>query len=301
MKRVPPSLLPIAAAAALVLGCGSLSFEPLSGGSGAGNPGNTVVSSAQVVLSLSAQGTQNQVIGKSALLAKTTITLDTPQTIIVPDRGGIFFRLTQVTLSNVEPLFMLDSTIRPDSLLRNMKEPPPGLSWDSNCILLYGPHELDAVGGGIDSGEGMLRLPVARYTGIGIGFHEFNNTFPHRPPPPEVSRISMRGTFLWGGSLHALIIDINYNYAHEPCVQRFWFGGGLFTLSTEDTTHLELRFEAEKWFSSVDFGNALGTGMLLFDPAGALRITDGFPNPVVQSILSAISADFFASGRLVVY
>jgi hypothetical protein len=290
-----------AGAGALLCCCSSLSLDPvpLAGGSGAGNPGGTVVSAASVELSMVATGGGDQVLGIAGPLLKTGSVLDSTGSITVTDKGGLRLTLTQVVLSNVEPRFMLDSALRPDSLLSHMAEPPSGLSCDSNSIMLNGLHAFDAVEGKIDSADGQLRLPVARYSGIGIGFQEYHNSYQYPQPPPEYSRITMRGSFLYGGAMHDIIIEINYS--PQPCRQQFRFGGGLFTLMAGDTTHLELQLAADTWFADVDFAAALANGSLYFDPWGALRITDGCYNPCVWGIQSSIATDFFASGRLVVY
>lgn len=300
MKKTTPYLLVLAGAGILFLGCGSLTMEPLAGGSGAGNPGSTVVRAGTVVLAMCATG-GDQAMGISMPLRKlqSGSLLDSTGSITVADKGGLILTLTQVVLSNVEPRFMLDPVLRPDSLLSHMTDRPPELSCDSNSIMLDGRHAFDAVEGKIDSSNATLRLPVARYTGITIGFQEYDNGHFYPPQPPEYSRITMEGSFQYGGKPHDMVIDINYS--PQPCSRQFWFGGGLFTLLAGDTTHVELQLAADRWFSNIDFAAALANGSLYFDSTGALNISYVSVNPCVWGIQSVIAADFFASGKLVVY
>jgi hypothetical protein len=280
--------------------CSSLSVDPapLAGGSGAGNPGN-IVSSASVVLSMVATGGQAQVLGIAGPAAKLSSVLDSTGSITVIDKGGLRLTLTQVMLSNVEPSFLLDTSLKPDSLLSHMVSRPSQLSCDSNSIMLDGRHAFDAVEGKVDSSNGQFRLPAARYCGIGIGFQEYGNGPAYPPQPPEYSRIAMKGFFLYNGALHDIVIDINYS--PQPCSRQFRFGGGFFSLLAGDTTHVELELAADTWFSNIDFAAALANNALYFDGTGALNISNVSFNPCVWGIQSAIATDFFASGRLVVY
>ncbi|MBN2188769.1 MAG: hypothetical protein JW699_04890 [Chitinispirillaceae bacterium] len=288
--------LSFAVACMLLVHCG---FEPLAGGSGAGNPGNTAVSSAEVEFSMVAVGGQVQAGPYPPAKLSNGSLLDSTGSITVTDARGLRLTLTEVVLSNVEPRFMLDTALRPDSLLSHMTDPSSGLSCDSNSIMLDGLHAFDAVDGKFDSSDGRLRLPVARYSGVAIGFQEYQSGYQYPPPPPPCSRIFMKGSFLYGDAMHGIMIEIHYS--PQSCRQNYWFGGGIFTLSALDTTHLELQLDAKRWFARVDFAGALANGSLNFDGAGVLNISDPAVNPVVWGIQSTIAADFFASGKLVVY
>jgi hypothetical protein len=290
-----------AGAAALLFRCGSLSFAPLAGGSGAGNPGGTVVTSANVVFSMSAVNGQGQPGGGEAPVAKlsSSTLLDSSGSITAADRGGLQFTLTEVSVSNVAARFMLDSEMEPERLLSHMADRPPELLSDSNAIVLSGSHEFDALSGRVDSSNRTLRLPVARYTGVRFDVPEYAGGCPDGPQNPSYSMITMRGTFLYGGTSHALVADISYS--PMTCRLDFRFGGGLFTLSDVDTTHLELQFDAQRWFADVDFAAVLGNGSLRFDAAGALNLSNTSYSPCVSGIQSVIASDFFSSGKLVVY
>jgi hypothetical protein len=294
-------LISAAVAGMFVLRCGSLTMEPLAGGSGAGNPGNTIVRAGTVVLSLCATGGLDQVINIVAPAAKknSDVLLDSTGSITVADRGGLRFTLTGVSVSGIAASFMLDSALEPEDLLAHMADRPPELESDTHSIVFSGSHEFDAVDGKVDSAVAVLRLPVARYSGVSIGFEDYSRDFPNNLPGPVYSRITMSGTFLYGGALHDLVIEINYS--PQPNQRDFSFGGGLFTLSADDTTHCELQFDSQQWFSSIDFAAALGNGSLKFDSAGTLNISYTAMNPCVWGLQSAIAADFFSSGKLVVY
>jgi hypothetical protein len=298
MNRFLEKAAKVAAAALCALcGCGSLTGDqPLAGGSGAGNPGGTVV------LAMSAVGGQDQGTGlnKTATAGKQSSTvIDISNSIIVTDKGGQLITLTDVTVSNVTVRFILDYSEKPDSLLSGMHAAPPELSADSHCIVYAGNHEFDAVQGMVDSSVAALRLPIGRYCGVSIGFQEFSSSVPQNQQDMNYSRITMNGSFLYGGAMHNLIIGINY--VPLTAFQNFSFGGGIFTLSSNDTTHLELQFNAAQWFAGVDLKTSLGQGGLFFDSTGTLNLTGTCANPYVRGIQSVIANAFFPSGTLVVY
>jgi hypothetical protein len=297
LSRLPPW----AGAAALFFRCGSLTPEmPLSGGSGAGNPG-TVARSGTVVLAMGAVSSVDE--GSFSVLpaiAKANGTLfKSGGSVAVVDQGGLRFIMTEITVANVEARFMLDTSIEPEYLLDHMDIRQPELSSDTHCIVFSGNHNFDAVGRMVDSSVAALRLPVARYSGVGFGFKEYANRFHYDPWNVASSKITMKGTFLYGEVLHDVIVDINY--APQPSERYYLFGGGHFTLSPEDTTHLELRFDADRWFSNINFAEALGNGSLYFDSTGTLNLTATEANPCVWGLQAVIATDFFASGKLVIY
>ncbi|MGA2506839.1 MAG: hypothetical protein ABSF80_05110 [Chitinispirillaceae bacterium] len=295
LKHAAVVLLGIGAVAFLVR-CGSLqSNESLAGGSGAGNPGGAVV------LAMSATVGQNLGTGrnKTTTVGKQSTVIDSSGSITVTDKGGQQIKLTGVTVANVTARFILDNLEKPDSLLSGMHEAPPELSADSHCIVYAGSHEFDAVRGMVDSSIATFRLPIGRYSGVRLGFQDFSSLDPKAPPGGCCSKVCMNGVFLYGGAMHKIIIDINY--APVPAFQNFPFGGGIFTLSSRDTTHLDLQFNAAQWFADVDFAASLGNGSLFFDSTGTLNLTSTPADPCVGGLQSIIAGAFFASGKLVVY
>jgi hypothetical protein len=293
MKNTLPVLLWLSAGMPLV-SCGSLTptTDPsIAGGSGAGNPAGTVV--------LAMYAKTGRIAGQEKLAQSSTV-IDSAGSIAVTDKGGARLTLTNVIISNAAVRFSLDSSERPDSLLFAMHETHPELSPDTNCIVYTGGHDFDAVHGMVDSAVTALRLPIGRYSGVTLGFKNFQAGNPQwGQGDTDCSTITMNGVMLYGGVMHALTIDITC--ASMPPCRYFPFGGGIFTLSASDTTHLDLKFDADKWFSSIDLAASLGNGSLSFDSTGALNISNAMANPYVGELQSVIASAFFASGTLVVY
>ena len=273
--------------------CTSLSTDdPLAGGSGAGNPGGTV--------ELSMVAIADQGINKTSVVGTRNFKLlDSSRSITVTDKGGLQFILTDITLSDIDVRFMLDTAEKPEQLLSSMLEEPAELSSDTHSIVLDGSHAFDALGEMIDSSVASLLLPVARYTGVALGFSESFDPDKFAQQRTPLTRIAMNGTFCYSGVKHQIAIISDCSL--WPCLRVYRFGGGIFTLSPADTTHLELQFNSRQWFSSVDIAASLNNGALTFDANGALNIVSLAGCRLYREIVFAITQGFLSSGKLTVY
>lgn len=277
--------------------CASLSENdlPLAGGSGAGNPGGIVMLTVAATADAGQQG-----LGKTEAAGKQQYTLiDSSRAVTVTDKSGLQFILTEVTLSNIDVGFMLDSTEKPEQLLSSMDTMPTGLSTDTHSIVVDNSREFDALIENADSVIPSLRLPIARYTGVTLGFGELFGfgDFSHRETMEAI--ITMKGKFYYNETQHQIFITINCSL--WPCSQFYRFGGGIFTLSPADTTHLKLQFNSKQWLSNVDIAGSLNEGYLAFDAEGALNIASLAGNRLNREIDFAITQSFVSSGKLSVY
>ncbi|MCU0609617.1 MAG: hypothetical protein MUF22_07620 [Chitinispirillaceae bacterium] len=270
-------------AAALLAQCGS-SGDNLAGGSGAGNPGGTVAIAMRAHI--------DGALPKVASAASA----DIGDSLVVSDRGGMKITVTGVELSSAEIHFVLDSSESPERLHDREREREPALAYDSNSLFLYGPFGFNALTGRADSGtHSAASLPVARYTGVALQFRE---------DPVDTGafaqlrhgKIGITGTLVYKGETHQFVFDFSRSFG-----RRYRFAGGIFTLSRLDTTHIELRFNARKWFSNVNIASGIERGQIGFNDHGELALSTFSGTYLSRELGFVISEDFIASGTLVVY
>jgi hypothetical protein len=296
IKTATASLL----AGALLLFAGCSSHTQVAGGSGAGNPGGTVSIAMSVQLATSAAkiaaitGPADNDCDDSA-----PGNVDAVSSITASDQGGTSIILTDILLSGVTIHFMVDSTQSPAQLLSGMRSPPSDLSSDSNSIILTPAGTFDALKASPDSSASSVTLPIARYTGVKLVFPQVNDSGSQLENDTTDNQILMKGTFTYYGQVHPL--NIRIAYPQGPYKQNYAFDGGVFTLSTADTTHLELRFNANQWFTGINVSKSLGNGQYSFDNNGALNITNFSSRSPVAQAGASVAADFLASGKLTIY
>lgn len=281
------ALLPALLAIGGLLSCGRFAETPLAGGSGAGNPGGTI---AFAIVAHSSPA-----LGKTGAPADAhAVLVDSSRSVTIHDRSGLAFTLTDVSLRSLDLRFMLDTSEKPSRLLHEMRERPDYLDSDTNCIVLRGASVFDVLNGSIEPAAAIVRLPVGKYNGIRLYFRQNLDTPRFRNY--DSGQITMAGTFFYGGTTHKVRVNINHTFS-----PLFRFAGGMFTLSPTDTTHIELSFNAQKWFSNVDFTSVLIRHRLSFDSTGCLNISSGWNQWASPEIEETISHDFIASGKLMVY
>lgn len=264
--------------------CSSKNNIALTGGSGAGNPvGNVIVS----MYAISGQGL-------SKILSAPVERNDSASFINIQDKGMSQFTISSITITHVKLHFLLDSMEKPDRLLSFMDSKPPELSCDTNSFILKVPYGFDVLKGGSDSSIVAWNFPDANYSGVGLDFKPDSGS-----TVSEQDQIILNGSFLYNGKTHDMIVAIgklelqnDYNYK---------FGGGIFTLSLADTTHLQLQFNSNFWFDNVEIANGLDIGNLGFDSTGTLKIENYSDQPFVRALGINIANNFLSSGRLVVY
>jgi len=266
------------------ISCSSKNSAVLTGGSGAGNPvGNVIVS----MYAISGQGL-------TKILSAPVERNDSASFINIQDKGMLQFTISSITIAHVKLHFLLDSIEKPDQLLSDMDRKPPELSCDTNSFILKVPYGFDVLKGGRDSSIIAWNFPDAKYSGIGLDF---------RPDSvglvPVQDQIILNGSFIYQGKTHNMVVAIGkLELQNEP---NYRFGGGIFTLSLADTTHLQLQFNSNLWFANVEIANGLNIGNLGFDSTGTLKIENYSEQPFVRALGINIANDFLSSGRLVVY
>jgi hypothetical protein len=279
---------------AFLLGCGSLTESPsvIAGGSGAGNPGATVSLSMAVLITSAAAKT-------TAVAAPAKTVIDSCSSVTTSDQGGTSISLNNILLSGIIIHFLVDSSDRPSDLLAAMHSRPANLSCDSNSIILAPAESFNALSDSSGSGASSILLPIARYSGVKLVFPQNTNSAQALENDTSGSQIVMNGTFPYAGQIHPLSVHIAY--AQGPCSQTYSFAGGIFTLSSSDTTHLELQFTANQWFSAINVATGLQNGDYAFDNCGALNFTNYSCQSSVAWTGATVAADFLSSGKLTVY
>jgi hypothetical protein len=287
--KTTASALVALAAIGLSFHCGSPTDPPHAGGSGAGNPGGTVA--------LSMLAGKDMPMGKLSIADSQDIDIVAgSKPIIATDHAGLELAMTGISLSNVDIHFTLDTSETPESLLSSMRQRPPELSIDTHSIVLSGPYLFNALEGNVDSSIRVLRLPVARYTGVKLHFNRDSIS-----DEQSHGQLVMNGTFVFNGTVRNIAINLT-NTSRPWYQQSFRFTGGIFTLTPTDTTNLQLQFNAKKWFSQVDLACLLDRGSLSIDDStDTLVISNRSNHSPSEDIGNIIFKDFIASGRLVVF
>ena len=264
-------------------------FNDLAGGSGAGNPGGTVTVALKAEVSI---GTAKTTAGEFREQKSDT---SNPEPLVVTDKAGLPLYISEIAFSCADFRFMLDPSEDAGEILRSFNDPSSLLSSDKRSLILGGgPYLCNGLTGEMQPAIGTLRLPVAKYTGIMLCFKDNRNVFAHDTFNNELFYIS--GTFPHYGKFCRFIVDIDHSF--NSFVH---FAGGIFTLSDSDTTHIELRFDAEKWFKSIDLKKAIANKDLQFNPNGDIVIGGHCNDSANQKIELAIQNAFTTSGRLIVY
>ncbi|MBN2037159.1 MAG: hypothetical protein JW768_10490 [Chitinispirillaceae bacterium] len=267
------------------------SLGDLAGGSGAGNPGGSVSVAVRAEVNLSTLKTA----AEGAAQAPECSAYDT--SIVVQDREGLDLTIERIVLSGVSIKFMLDPSEDPREVLSDLRNRPWYLAPDSHCIaLLGGPFKFNGLTGDVYPDLGTINLPLANYTGMLLRVSKECyswSDYSHYVCAP----IYLSGTLPYNGKSRRFIVELNRAFS-----KTYQFaGGGTFSLSSSDTTHMELRFNAKKWFSSVDLKNALDRGILSVNQSGEILIGDWASSNLAEGIETAIYSDFIASGKLVLY
>jgi hypothetical protein len=277
----------IIALTAFCLRCTSLNEAPLAGGSGAGNPGGTV----SVALTIFT----DTVHAKTAVVTGTVanITDNANPFVTVKDMAGLPIAITGVQINSSDLRLVLDERDESRCVLDSFKERPPYLSSDSQSLIINKRFSFDALHGTPDSTVPPVIMPVARYTGVILHFNK--NPLPQTDTGWK-SDILINGRFLYNRQTQNFKIEIDRSFS-----PLYNFGGGSFTLSTTDTTHLELRFNASQWFRRVNFKQYLDTGLLIFNPKSPLIISSNSTQPDILDIEFQINTDFINSAKLAVY
>jgi hypothetical protein len=292
MRRIVKATAPLLIglfSISLLFRCGSPTDPSLSGGSGAGNPGGTVALSMLASRELSLPKLS---IGGSSYID----ILAGSQPVIATDRAGQAITITNVLLSNVDIHFMLDTLEIPSYLLPSMSQWSSEISIDTHSIMLSGPYRFDVLEGNVDSSIRVLCLPVARYTGIMLHFNRDSLAGDEFP-----SQLVMNGSCVFNGITHSISIDLG-TPSGLRFQQSFRFSGGIFTLTPNDTTNLQIQFNVQKWFSHLDLASFLFMGSFsIEDSANTLVISNRSTHSASEDIGDIIFKDFIASGRLVVF
>jgi hypothetical protein len=279
------ALLP-ALSALFILNC---SYGDLAGGSGAGNPGGTVTVALKAEVSI---GMAKSITGDHCERLSDT---SSDTSIVVTDKAGLQLFISEISFSFADFRFMLDPSEDAGEVLRTFSDRSPLLSSDTRSLILGGgPYICNGLTGQLEPAIDTVGLPVAKYTGIMLSFKDKSSVFYHDTFSRGIFCIS--GTFLYYSRLCRFFVDIDHSFS--PLIP---FAGGIFTLSTGDTTHIELRFNAERWFKNIDLKRAIISGELQFSPNGDLFIGGYNNDPANQKIELAIQNAFIASGKLIVY
>lgn len=282
LLRMAVCLLPV-----LYLTCGSLNEVPLAGGSGAGNPGGTVSVALTIIT--------DTVLPKAAITTgiAASNTNSTRPPVIVKDSAGLPITITGVQLNSSGLRLVLDEEEWSHCPLDSLKERPSYLSTDSQSLIINKQFSFDAYHGSPDSTVPSVIMPVARYTGVRLNFDQ------GQPAPTDTgwkSKILITGSFVYNGQTQNFRVEIDRTFSPY-----YKFVGGSFDLTPDDTTHLELRFNASRWFSRVNFKQQLDQGGLIFNPKSAIIISSYSYSEAISEIEFHIKTDFINSGRLAVY
>jgi hypothetical protein len=265
-------------------------FDELAGGSGAGNPGGTVAVTLKAEVSIGMAKATAGEFNKQESDTSSIVPL------VVTDKAGLELYISEIIFSCADFRFMLDPSEDATEILQSFNDHSSLLSSDKGSLVLGGgPYLCNGITGEMLPSIDSVRLPVAKYTGIMLRFKDTPDFFPHDTfNKNELFRIS--GTFFYYGRLCRFIVDINHSF-NAPV----HFAGGIFTLSDSDTTNIELRFDANKWFKGIDLKKAIVTKDLQFNPNGDIFIGGHCNDSANQKIEFAIQNAFIESGRLVVY
>jgi hypothetical protein len=262
------------------------SYGDLAGGSGAGNPGGTVTVAIKAEVSIG--------IAKSlACEQKSDTSSDVP--IVVTDKAGLQLYISEISFSCTDFRFTLDPSEDAGEILRTFNDRSPLLSFDNQSLILGGgPYLCNGLTGQMLPAIDTVRLPVAKYTGIMLSFKDKWCVLSHDTFNDDLFCIS--GTLIYYGKPCRFIVDIDHSF--NTLVH---FAGGIFTLSDNDTTHIELRFDANNWFKSIDLKKAIANRELPFNSNGDIIIGGRNNDSANQKIELAIQNAFIASGKLIVY
>ena len=265
-------LLP-AISAFLLMDC---ALNELAGGSGAGNPGGTVTVTLRAEVSIG--------MAKTAPGEFYEQVFDTScaSPIVVTDKDGLKLTISEIVFSCADFRFMLDPTENAGEILKSFSDRSPLLSFDDQSLILNGgPYLCNGLTGQMLPEIDTIRLPVAKYTGIMLSFSDKGSYFSRDTFNRQLFYIS--GTFLYYNKLCRFAVDIDHGF--NPLIN---FAGGIFTLSNNNTTHVELRFDAEQWFKSIDLKKAIANGDLKFNQSGELFIGGCYNDSTNQKIELAI-------------
>jgi hypothetical protein len=265
------------------------SIGELAGGSGAGNPGGTVTVALKAEVSIGMAKTTSDTFSKQ--ISGTS----NDSLIAVTDMNGLQLFISEIGFSCEDFRFMLDPSENAGEILSSFRDRSSLLSNDTRSLILGGgPYFCNGLTGQMQPKIDTIRLPVAKYTGIMLSFRDRGNFLSRETFGRQLFYIA--GTFFYCNRLCRFYIGINHPFS--PLIS---FAGGIFTLSTGDTTHIELRFNADQWFKGIDLKKAIDNGDLQLNSNGEIFI-GGRPNDSPnQKIEVAIQNSFAASGKLIVY
>lgn len=275
----------------LSLRCGSFNEMNLTGGAGAGNPGGTV--SFALTIKNDSSLAKTAAISGGGIAQSASLTSIAP--ITIRDIAGLPLTVTSVQINCVDLRLILDYREESHEILDSLRQRPDYLFGDSQGIVINRRFSFDCMRGTPDSTVPPVTMPVARYTGVML---RFNQGPGFAPDSSRQSQILITGFFMYNGQSHDFRVKINRTFSPT-----YRFGAGIFTLSTTDTTHLEIRFDAVRWFHGVNFKQSLDQGQLVFDRNGELVIASGAygGSSFAEETELRIRNNFINSGRLVVY
>jgi hypothetical protein len=278
--------------AALLAVC-SKNPSDLSGGSGAGNPGGTVIVSLIADTMLPTDALQKiRAVQTDFSNGVFTARAMNGQGFSVRDDDSMLMIIDTAFVKVQKVHFIVSDSETPDVLIKDF----PALSADSESIILKRSLTFELVSGATYPSLCSLNIPEAKYAGIKL--KSFSGQGSNSGPSSSQTGydVTLIGRFLYHDTVRSLKICLNLD---AP----FYFqnNGKEFSISRKDTTRFLVTLNARKWFVGLNLKSCIENGSIPLDSNGDLVLTAPPKSGPCKGAINSLRSNMLLNGVLKVY
>lgn len=250
--------------------------DSMAGGTGVGNPGNTIVSIiADTGFVITDYNRETSVSSGNIL----------PQQIPIMDMDSLTFLASSILITVERTYFVLDNKENGYDLLAGLDETP--FTCDKEHIILDGPFIFDALTGLSTPSFDSIQLPEAKYTGIKLRILDNSNLEGHA--------IEVAGTFLYKDVTRTFSIRME-----EDLLALFKYKGPAFQITKGDSTNFLLVLNADQWLQYMSVKNYLDNDLIVLDQNGNLTVDKTTNTDPYKEFKKAFKSNIIKSGILII-
>ena len=250
---------------------------PMAGGTGVGNPGNTIVSIiADTGFVITYDNRETSVSSGNIL----------PQQIPIMDIDSLTFLASSIIITVERIYFVLDDKENGYDLLAGLDETP--FTCDKQHIILDGPFVFNALTGLSIPSFDSIQLPEAKYTGIKL--HILDNS------SLEGHAIEVAGTFLYKDVIRTFSVRME-----EDLLALFKYKGPAFQITKGDSTNFLLVLNADQWLQYMSVKYYLDNDLIVLDQNGNLTVDKATNTDPYKEFTKAFKLNIIRSGTLIIF
>ena len=250
--------------------------DPMAGGTGVGNPGNTAVSIIADTGFVITNDKRETAVSSGNIL---------PQQIPIMDMDSLTLMATSMRITVERIHFVLDDNENGYDLLEGLDETP--FTADKEHIILGGPFVFDVLTGLSTPSFDSIQLPEAKYTGIKLHVLDNSNLEGHA--------IDIAGTFLYKDVTRTFSIRME-----EDLLALFKYKGPAFQISEGDSTNFLLVLNADQWLQYMSVKSYLDNNLIVLDQNGNLTVDKTTNTDPYKEFKKAFKSNIIKSGILII-